>query len=758
MVSPRFSYAFGAFRLDPVDKVLSHRDRPVPLTPKALDTLLALVARHGRLVTKEDLLHLVWPDAFVEENNLAQNISTLRRVLGEDTGGERFIETVPKRGYRFVAAVTEQFARGEETVAARVEPSIESAVPGVAAAPPAHEQRPGRRATMWSVIAAVSIALTIVAVSLTGDWAWDIGNAPTPAPPVSATRSRPDVTRIAVLPFVNLGSPADAYFVAGMTEEITSRLAGLRQVAVPSSTTVSEYDRRGKTLPRIGADLRVDYIVEGGVRWAHTGEATRVRITPKLIRVADDTTVWTQQYEASISDLFNVQAEIAYQITGALQVALDARERQAVEARPTADPEAYLAYLRGIASYQQGASDTANLAQARTELEEAVARDPSFALAWSWLARVCAWQHRTGAMRTPETRQKARRAAERAIELDPGRAEVHLGMAHVLTSDREYDSALRELDIARVGLPNSPDLLQIIAVIEQRRGRWRESLTTYMRAFELDPASTADLIALHYLHQRQYAEARRFISVAKAANRSAALVPEAWMYFSERGDVAAARRVLESARGARSPADSRVLGLLARFEWFDGRHQRALELIAGMDSAGSWLPANFRFPASLAAGQVYESMGRREAATRSYAAAIAEAQRQQLTAPADHQKEAALALAEAGLGHAAEAVEHARRTVELLPITKDAAEGPVYLYLMAQVHARVGDHATAFTMLDQMFSVPGFYNELWVQRDPGFASLQRHPSFKAAVARWSKQRGEVLLGSTSGSTISPAQQ
>ena len=490
----------------------------------------------------------------------------------------------------------------------------------------------------------------------------------------------------------------------------------------------------------------MDYVVEGGVRWAQSADATRVRITPKLIRVADDTTVWTHQYEASISDLFKVQAEIAYEITGALQVALDARERRAVEARPTADAEAYLAYLRGIASYQQGASDTANLAQARAELQQAVDRDPSFALAWSWLARVCAWQYRTGAMRTPETQLKARRAAQTALDLDPGRADVRLGLAHVHMSDREYESALRELDIARVGLPNSPELLQIIAVIEQRQGRWPESLATYMRAFELDPASTADLIALHYLHQRQYAEARRFVSVAKAANRSAALAPEAWIHFSEHGDIAAARRALEAGRAARLPVDSRIQGLLARFEWFDGRHQRALELIAGMDTAGAWLPANFRFPASLAAAQVYESMGRREAAMRSYAAAMAELQRQDPSAPADHQKEASLGLAAAGLGQAAEAIEHARRAVELLPVTKDAAEGPLYLYLLAQVQARVGDHAAAFATLDQMFSVPGFYNERWVQRDPGFASLRRHASFQAAIANWSKQRGDVLRG------------
>ena len=741
MVSPRL-YVFGRFRLDSVDKVLLHDDRPIPLTPKAIDTLLVLVSRHGHLVTKEELLQLVWPDAFVEENNLAQNISTLRRVLGDGTGGERFIETVPKRGYRFVAAVTEPVPI-DHNAGVDVPPEPLMPPAAVPAAPSTVTALSGRRAPMWVAIAVAGLALIVVGVALTGDRRANAGAAP----PGRVSRCGPllPLTRIAVLPFVNLGAATDAYFVAGMTEEITSRLAGLRGVAVPSSTTLSEYDRRGKSLSRIGADLRADYIVEGGVRWAQMGDATRVRITPKLIRVADDTTVWTHPYEASISDLFKVQAEIAYQIAGALQVAVDARERRAVEARPTADTDAYLGYLRGVASFQQGSSDTANLAQARAELENAVARDPAFALAWSWLARVCASQYRTAALRTPEIMQKAHRAAQKAIELDPGRPEVHLGLAHVLMTDRQYDAALRELDIARVGLPNSAELLHVVASIEQRRGRWAESLATYTRAFELDPASTAELIALHYMHQRQYAEVRRYISVARAANRSAVLVPEAWLHFSERGDIAAARRVLESARSARSPADSRVLGLLARLEWFDGHHERALELIAGMDSAGAWLPPNFRFPATLAAGQVYESMGRREAATRSYAAAMAESRRRQLAAPDDHQNEAALALAAAGLGHAAEAVAHGRRAVELLPISKDAAEGPLYLYLLAQVQARVGDHAGAFATLDELFSVPGFYNERWVQHDPGFASLWRHPLFQANLARWSKQRGAVLL-------------
>ena len=185
------------------------------------------------------------------------------------------------------------------------------------------------------------------------------------------------------------------------------------------------------------------------------GDRPRVRMTPRLVRVADDTTVWTQQFETPVADLFKVQAEIANQITDALQVALDTRERQAVAARPTGDSEAYLAYLRGMALFQQGTSDTANLAAARAELEQAVARDPSLAPAWSWLARVYAAQYRTGAVRTPEIMAKGMRAAETAIALDPARADLRLGRIEMLMGAGDHEAALRELEIARAGLPNS---------------------------------------------------------------------------------------------------------------------------------------------------------------------------------------------------------------------------------------------------------------------------------------------------------------
>lgn len=754
------SYAFGPFRLDPGERVLYRADAPVALTPKAVETLAALVARHGRVVSKEDLFRLVWPDAFVEENNLAQHISLLRKVLGESPAGGPYIETVPRRGYRFVGPVSRVDAGSVVIPVSTRAGETANASEGMAAADPATAGRSGAdappdaprpaagpfpvptssRGEGSTRRRAAALALVILAAALLGGFAI----TRTRDRRADAGRTAGGVVRMAVLPFVNLGAAADDYFVAGMTEEITGRLARVRQLAVASSTTMNGYDRTGKTVPQIGADLGVEYLVEGSVRWARSSAGLQVRITPKLIRVADDTAVWTQQYDAALSDIFGVQADIAYQVAGALQVALERGERRLVDTRPTKDTDAYLAYLRGITSVQQGPSDTIHQAQARTDLEQAVARDPSFAQAWSWLARVYAWQYNTGARRTPETKALARQAAERAIALDARLPEARLGLAQVLLIDRGYAAAQRELDVARGDLPNWPELLRLEALISQRQGHWADSLDAYMRAFDRDPVTTADPLVTHYLHMRDYPEARRFLGILTAANRSVGPIPAGWIHFAERGDIAAARQVLEATLAAR-PADARARGLLSRFEWFDGRHERALELIEEMDRSGAWLPVNFRFPAALAAGQVYDSMGRRDEAARSYTAARTELADRLRASPDDYQLHAAMGLALAGLGLKEEAIAHGRRAVALLPVSKDAAEGPPYLYRLAEVYARVGEHDAALATLDEMFSGPAFYNEVWVNHDPGFAALRRHARYAETRQRWAARRGDVLL-------------
>lgn len=737
------SYVFGGFRLDVREKALYSDGRRVILAPKAFDTLLALVERHGRVVAKEDLLQRVWPDAFVEENNLAQNISHLRRVLGEGVGGARFIETLPKRGCSFVADVREVVEEEPRSRPAELA-GAEALTSGVTSAIAEH-RRPGH--LIWAGALLAAIVGALLASPSIRDRVAAFGEEPRPA----AVPADPDpaARRIAVLPFANLGSPDDDYVAAGVTEDIHSRLASLSGLALRSSATIAAYDRRGKDVHRIGADLDVDYLIEGSVRWERPASSELVRISSRLIRVADDTTIWGQQYDASPASLASVQSDIAYRIADALRVALDARERRAVGAPTTTDADAYLAYLRGLAAYQDGFSDTTNQAQARTELEHAVARDPRFALAWSWLARTYISQYRSGADRTRETRDAAFRAAETAIAIDGALPEGHLALANAYYAERRYADARRELEIARVGLPNSTELWQLVGNIDQAEGRWREARAALMRAFELDPPAAAQWVTVHYLHLRDYPEARRFIGLARAANKRASVVPEAWLRFSEGGEVAEARPLLEAALESRPLADARVRGLLARLEWFDGRHQRALELIEAMDPIGAWMAANFRYPAAVAAGQVYETMGRHQDALRHNARALPDLLHRERRSPDDYQVHAGLALAYLGLRQSANALRHAERATTLLPVSRDAVEGPLYLYLLAQVQAQTGNEAVAFATLDRLFGAPAFYNEHWVQRDPAFASLRRQRSFPDRVARWSTERGDALLAASS---------
>lgn len=595
--------AFGAFRLDFVEKVLYREGAPVPLTPKALDTLAVLVERHPRLVTRDEIFARVWPDTVVEDNNLAQHISLLRRVLADDFGATPVIETVPRRGYRFCAPVT---------VAAADTPASAVAADG------------------------------------------DPFQADRPAPAESAPPSG----------------------------------------ALPAPVIHTAPVRHARLLAATGAAVLV--LAGTSARWGvPSGAATTPRAT--------------------------------------------------APAAAAHDPEAHLFYLSGRAALGQGWSDTANQARARADLERAVARDPDFAPAWAWLARAYSAQYRTAADGRQATLEAAARAAATAARLAPELPETLLANADMAFSRGDFDECRRLLEAGRAALAADATFWHLLGFIEQREGRWRASEAAFTRAFDLDGPATAEWLGVHFLHLRQYADARRVLAVAHASGRAAAVVPEAWTRFSERGDVGAARAVLETALRARTPPDARVLGLLAQFEWFDGRTERALELIGSMDASGAWLSPNYRFPAAVAAGDVLATSGRSLEARARYAEAIADLERRRAAAPDDPGLMAALGLALAGLGRAEDAVQYAERAAALVPRARSAAQGPLYLYLLARVHARLGHRAEAFAVLDEMFGAPGFYSEAWVQRDPSFADLRVDPDFPAHFATWAAQKGEVLL-------------
>jgi adenylate cyclase len=278
------SYAFGAFRLDAVEKILFQQDRPLPLTPKAIETLLALVERHGHLVTKEELLRLVWPDTFVEENNLAQNISMLRRVLGEDPGGREFIETVPKRGYRFVGPVEQRAVYG----------------PDAAVAPPAEA-------------------------------------AAAPPPPAH------DVSAIAVLPFADMSPDRDQdYLCEGLAEELINVLTQIDGLRVAARTASFQF-REGADVRAVGRQLGVGTLLEGSVR--KTGD--RLRVTVQLIETATGYHRWSRRFDRRLDDVFAIQDDIAESVATDLRGSvLSQREKEALP-RAQTGPAAYEYYLRG---------------------------------------------------------------------------------------------------------------------------------------------------------------------------------------------------------------------------------------------------------------------------------------------------------------------------------------------------------------------------------------------------------------------------
>jgi TolB-like protein/DNA-binding winged helix-turn-helix (wHTH) protein len=327
-------YEFGPFRLDTAEHSLLRDGRPVSLTPKGFDLLEVLVRNRGHLVEKDELLKEVWPDSFVEEGNLNRNISILRKVLGEDSSGRPYIETVPKRGYRFVASVREMPSDGSRAVDAEpVDGNAEAKGLGLLLA--GRESDRGTRGIFSArrlqiLVGLVSLALGI----LTYLW---------------IQRSLPDATRpaiqsLAVLPLVNLsGDPTHEYFADGMTEALISSLAQLRALKVISRTSVMRFKGSKRPLPDIAQDLKVDAVLEGSVQRA----GGRVKILIQLIHGPTDTHVWARHYERELADVLKLQGEVAGAVAEEIRIQVTAEERARLAAARSVKPEAHEAYLLG---------------------------------------------------------------------------------------------------------------------------------------------------------------------------------------------------------------------------------------------------------------------------------------------------------------------------------------------------------------------------------------------------------------------------
>lgn len=464
------SYAFGPFRLDPAQRLLLRDGQPVPLTPKAFDILLALVENRGRVLEKDELMRLVWPDTVVEESNLTQHIFTLRRVLGEGPNDHRYIATVPRHGYRFVAEVRE--AEGGWTERAATAPAQPTA---------------STSGTLFAPRAA-AIAIGVLAALMAAGLAFRL----------SQPRTAPGLVSIAVLPLDNVThDPAQEYFSDGMTEELITDLAKIRALRVISRASVMQFKGTRKPLPEIARTLNVDKVVEGSV--LRFGD--RVRITAQLIDAPSDRHLWSESYERDARDVLSLQDEVAQEICRHIRVALTSEEQERLSRPRGVDPEVHILHLKGQYSFAKRTPD--NLRTSIDYFTQAIAKDPSYAPSYAGLANAHGMMA-IGAfdvLPPAEAMPKARAAALKALQLDESLADAHAALGWVrFNYDWDWAAAETEFRRAIELKPSYATAHQWYAVYLSAMGRPDEALSEATRALELDPLSLINVVALARAH------------------------------------------------------------------------------------------------------------------------------------------------------------------------------------------------------------------------------------------------------------------
>jgi TolB-like protein/Flp pilus assembly protein TadD len=540
---------------------------------------------------------------------------------------------------------------------------------------------------------------------------------------------------IAVLPFQNLGASEDGYFSDGITEEITSRLAMIRRLGVISRTSADQYRGTKKSLKQVGRELGADYILEGSVRWEKSSRgASRVRVTPQLIRVSDDRHLWAGRYDETIEEVFQVQSRIAEQVASALDLALQRPEQEAMAAKPTQDLRAYDFYLRGN-DYLDRPGDPDGLRSAEEMYTKATELDPTFALAFARLARARIWQFHFSE-RTGERLSSARSAADSALRLQPGLPEAHLALGQIYYwGELDYAAALREFRTAHAGDPGNGDISWARGLVERRLGQWDQALADLGRAVDLDPRSVVKALDLFevYLRRRDYAQAERYLRRAIVLEPdSPASIFEALLIVTRDGNLGAAAGALkEGVR--RSGLDDLVVWAptydlgAALWRTLDSSAQTAVDQLQmaafGPDSAGYYLAkARIRH---------YRGDTRISRAHFDSAATVLEAGTR--ARPADPSLHADLAYAYAGLGRREPAIREGRRAVELAPPSKDTWLGVDMVRNLAVVYAMLGEADSAVKQLRFLLTVPSWISVPGLRADPTWDPIRRDPGFQALL-------------------------
>jgi DNA-binding winged helix-turn-helix (wHTH) protein/TolB-like protein/thioredoxin-like negative regulator of GroEL len=536
-------YEFGEFRLETATRRLLRAGEPVALTPKVFDTLVYLVEHRGVVLTKDDLLSALWPDVIVEENNLGQNISKLRGVLGEVPGSNRYIATIPGQGYRFVANVTEVGGDGAVSQAAAPGPS------GY------------RRGAI--LIGLLAIVVTLVWLGWRG---------------MHARRDVP-LSTIAVLPFKPLlPETRNEALEIGMADSLIAKLSGIRNLTVRPLGVVRRFGSPEQDPFRAGHELGVEAVLDGHIHRS----ADRVRVTVRLVRVTDQTQLWSGQFDEQFTSIFGIQDTISEKVARALALELTGHEREQVVRRHTADAHAYELYLKG-----RFFMDLAQPLRAIELFEAAIQRDPDFAAAHAGLADIYSRIAIATDVPSREPMAKAKAAAlkavgiddrlpeayaalgwmdfyyqwdwnssernyQRALQLNPNDFSAHLGYAHMLSITSRHQQALAEVNRAIAIEPRSPIASTLKGQFLFHAKRYGDAADQLRSTLESHPTFWIALLHLGGLYESQGRYEEALAAFAKAREAGGVWTPVARIGFTQAtsGQRQLAQRTLSEMRAA----------------------------------------------------------------------------------------------------------------------------------------------------------------------------------------------------------------
>jgi TolB-like protein/class 3 adenylate cyclase/Tfp pilus assembly protein PilF len=539
---------------------------------------------------------------------------------------------------------------------------------------------------------------------------------------------------IAVLPFENLSEDkANAYFADGIQDEILTRLSKIADLKVISRTSTQHYKSSPENLREIAKQLGVAHVLEGSVQ--KSGDTVRVNV--QLIRAANDSHLWADTFDRKLTDIFSVESEVAKAIADQLRAKLTGQEEQQIVAKPTDNPNAYDAYLRGLAYTLKTTTSPANALAAQKYLRKAVRLDPKFALAWALLSYVDASGYIIQSLQpTVALRDETRQAAETAFTLQPnlGEAVLAKGYYHYACL-KDYDTAARYFEQARPLLPNSSRIPESLAYVTRRRGQWDKSESYFNEAERLDPRN----VNLLGEHAASYILVRRFPEALRKLDQVLDITPDDADTIATKAAVAQAEGDLPRAAALLAPLhpnadDSYVLETQVYQEILERRPAqitpRLKEILTKPDPALGYLNGELRFWL----GSAQEVAGDHLAAQQTWRQARGELESLLKEQPENYQLIGDLALTSMGLGDKAAALALAERAMAANPIEKDAVTGPFPIEILARVAAQLGEPDRAIAALQKLLSMPGPLTPALLRLDPMFDPLRNDPRFQKLVA------------------------